>query len=299
MIERIHFHRFLLQENEFPQGAAAFETVDNVVRESFQRIQIECPVADDVLCLLGKVRENCPPVGVFSLFHQNGEPYQYLPQFLNAPFLDFLDHPSMMADIVRKIENKFERHDISHIAIPSLLNIEYLWYTIKDRSDFKKMKYHIGLGSNIGERKKNLERAVALLEENGIRVIQKSSVYETSPVGVLEQSWFLNQVIEVQTDRDPQTLLRIAKGIEKRMGRTPAVAKGPRCIDIDILLAENKIVRTGSLCIPHPELANRNFVLLPLKEIAHDTVHPVFKTTIGDLWQKSKDSSIVRFYMPA
>ncbi len=161
------------------------------------------------------------------------------------------------------------------------------------------MKYHIGLGSNIGERKTNLAQAVVLLEENGIRVIKKSSVYETSPVGILEQPWFLNQVIEVQTEADPQALLRVAKGIEKRMGRVPAGAKGPRCIDIDILLAENKVVRTGRLSIPHPELANRNFVLIPLKEIACDTVHPVFKIKIGDLWRKSKDSSIVRFYMPA
>lgn len=161
------------------------------------------------------------------------------------------------------------------------------------------MKYHIGLGSNIGERKNNLARALALLEENGIRVIKKSNIYETSPVGMLEQPWFLNQVIEVQTEADPQALLRVVKTIEKRMGRAPAAAKGPRCIDIDILLAENKIVRTARLNIPHPELAHRNFVLLPLKEIACETVHPVFKTKIGDLWRKSKDSSIVRFYMPA
>lgn len=161
------------------------------------------------------------------------------------------------------------------------------------------MKYHIGLGSNIGERKKNLAQAIALLQENGIRIVARSSVYETSPVGEREQPWFLNQVIEVQTESDPRSLLRLVKRIEKQMGRTPAVPKGPRCIDIDILLAENRIVRTQSLTIPHPELANRNFVLFPLKEIAWDTVHPVLKEKIGDLWRKSKDRSIVRFYMPA
>jgi 2-amino-4-hydroxy-6-hydroxymethyldihydropteridine diphosphokinase len=163
----------------------------------------------------------------------------------------------------------------------------------------KKMKYHIGLGSNIGERKKNLAQAIALLQEKGIRIVERSSVYETSPVGEREQPWFLNQVIEVQTDSDPGSLLRLVKSIEKQMGRKPDASKGPRCIDIDILLAENRIVSTQRLTIPHPELANRNFVLFPLKEIACDTVHPVLKEKIGDLWRESKDRSIVRFYMPA
>ena len=161
------------------------------------------------------------------------------------------------------------------------------------------MKYFISLGSNIGEREKNLAQAIELLEKKGVKILKKSSIYETSPVGNKEQPWFLNQVLEVRSDSKPKTFLRLVLSIEKRMGRTRMVPRGPRCLDIDILLAEDKIVHSEVLTIPHPELANRNFVLLPLKEIAHDTIHPVLKETIGDLWLKSKDRSIVRSYIPA
>jgi len=161
------------------------------------------------------------------------------------------------------------------------------------------MKYYISLGSNIGEREKNLAQAISLLKKNGVQIVKKSAIYETSPVGVTEQPWFLNQVIEVRTESEPRSFLQSVKEIEKKMGRTCHISKGPRCIDIDILLAENRIVRSVELNIPHPELANRNFVLLPLKEIASDTIHPVLKLKIGDLWQNSKDKSIVKFYVPA
>jgi len=158
------------------------------------------------------------------------------------------------------------------------------------------MKYHIGLGSNIGERKKNLERAVILLKKNGVQIISESSIYETSPVGYSEQPWFLNQVLEIQAELDPKAFLRMVKEIEKKMGRILTRSKGPRCIDIDILLAENIIVQSKELIIPHPELAKRNFVLVPLKEIANVTVHPILNEKVGDLWRKSKDRSIVRLF---
>jgi 2-amino-4-hydroxy-6-hydroxymethyldihydropteridine diphosphokinase len=161
------------------------------------------------------------------------------------------------------------------------------------------MKYHIGLGSNIGEREENLAQAIELLKKNGVNILKKSSIYETSPVGNKEQPWFLNQVLEVQSDSDPKALLRLVLGIEKKMGRTRKTPKGPRCMDIDILLAEDEIVQSPDLSIPHPEMANRNFVLVPLKEIAYDTIHPVLKEKIGDLWLNSKDRSIVRPYVPA
>jgi 2-amino-4-hydroxy-6-hydroxymethyldihydropteridine diphosphokinase len=159
------------------------------------------------------------------------------------------------------------------------------------------MKYHVGLGSNIGKRKKNLEKAISLLKKSGVQIIKKSAIYETSPVGEADQSWFLNQVLEVQTESEPKSFLRLE--IEKRMGRIPTSPKGPRCIDIDILLAEKLILRSKGLEIPHPELTNRNFVLVPLKEIAHDAIHPVFNEKIGDLSKKSSDQSIVRLYKPA
>lgn len=161
------------------------------------------------------------------------------------------------------------------------------------------MKYHIGLGSNIGEREKNLAQAIMLLKKNGVNIVKKSSIYETSPVGDTEQPWFLNQVLEVQTYLEPRAFLRLVLGIEKRMGRTRTTPKGPRCMDIDILLAENKIVQSEDLNIPHPEMANRNFVLVPLKEIAFDAIHPIPEEKIGDMWHRSKDRSIVRPYVPA
>ena len=156
------------------------------------------------------------------------------------------------------------------------------------------MKYHICLGSNIGERRKNLARAVVLLRQNGVSILRKSSIYETSPVGNTNQPWFLNQALEVQSEAEPKAFLCLVQGIEKKMGRTRTTLKGPRCIDIDILLAEDRIIHSEELIIPHPEMANRNFVLGPLKEIAFDTIHPEFKEKIGDLWCKSKDISIIR-----
>lgn len=159
------------------------------------------------------------------------------------------------------------------------------------------MKYHISLGSNIGEREKNLGQSILLLKKNGVQIVRKSSIYETSPVGMTEQPWFLNQVLEIQTELEPEALLELVKKIEKHMGRTSAPPKGPRCIDIDILLAENEIVDQGDLVIPHPEMAKRNFVLVPLNEIANDVFHPVLQEKIGILWQKSKDTSIVKLYV--
>jgi 2-amino-4-hydroxy-6-hydroxymethyldihydropteridine diphosphokinase len=160
------------------------------------------------------------------------------------------------------------------------------------------MKYHICLGSNLGERKENLVQALFLLEKNEVKIVKESSIYETSPVGKTDQPWFLNQVVEMQTELEPKPFLRMVKAIENKMGRIRTIPKGPRCIDIDILLAENRIVRSMDLIIPHPEIAERNFVLVPLKEIAFETVHPVLNEKIGDLWRKSKDRSIVKLYVP-
>lgn len=156
------------------------------------------------------------------------------------------------------------------------------------------MKYHIGLGSNIGDREQNLEQAIVLLKKKGVKILKKSSIYKTSPVGDMEQPWFLNQVLEVQFESEPRAFLQLILSIETEMGRVRTVAQGPRCIDIDILLAEDRIVHSADLHIPHPELVNRNFVLVPLKEIAFDAMHPELKKKIGDLWRMSKDLSSVK-----
>lgn len=161
------------------------------------------------------------------------------------------------------------------------------------------MTYFLCLGSNIGDRKKNLAQAISLMKKNAVQIIKRSAIYETSPIGIVEQPWFLNQVLQIQTVLEPRPLLLLLKKVEKKIGRTTGFPKGPRCIDIDILLAESRIVRSKVLIVPHPELANRNFVLLPLSEIAGDFRHPVLKETIEDLRRKSKDKSVVRLYEPA
>jgi 2-amino-4-hydroxy-6-hydroxymethyldihydropteridine diphosphokinase len=156
------------------------------------------------------------------------------------------------------------------------------------------MKYFLCLGSNLGARSKNLEKALFLVEKKGSRIIKKSSVYETEPVDSPPQPWFFNQVVEISSKLDPMGLLRVIKKIEQQMGRKSTSRNEPRIIDIDILLAENAVIRTEKLDIPHPRMEKRNFVLIPFNEISPKTVHPLLKASIEDLRKKSKDHSAVR-----
>jgi 2-amino-4-hydroxy-6-hydroxymethyldihydropteridine diphosphokinase len=155
------------------------------------------------------------------------------------------------------------------------------------------MIYFIGLGSNIGLPRRNLVRARRLLEKAGVVTLRASSIYHTEPVGFPDQPWFLNQVLKVRTGLKPQDLLDLAKSIEKKMRRVPAANMGPRSIDIDLLLAENTVLDSPELTLPHPHLAVRNFVLVPLREIAPRAVHPVLKKTVGELARESPDASAV------
>jgi 2-amino-4-hydroxy-6-hydroxymethyldihydropteridine diphosphokinase len=160
------------------------------------------------------------------------------------------------------------------------------------------MRYFLSLGSNLGDKRKNMAQALALLTQKEVKILRASSLYRTQPVGYTEQLWFYNQVIEVSSSLNPYDLLRLIKGIEKRMGRKPTRPSGPRPIDIDILLAEDCIIRTKRLTIPHPRMQKRNFVLVPFKEMSPGTTHPVLKKTISELWKKSTDSSVVRKLKP-
>jgi len=154
--------------------------------------------------------------------------------------------------------------------------------------------YHLSLGSNLGKRAANLARAVRLLAEHGVDVVKASSIYETEPVDNRDQPWFLNQVLEVRSEWDPPSLLRLTKSIEAAMKRIPTLPKGPRTIDIDILLAGDLIIGTPELVGPHPGLARRNFVLVPFGEIAPEIRHPVLGKTIRELALESTDPSRVK-----
>lgn len=144
-------------------------------------------------------------------------------------------------------------------------------------------KVYIGVGSNLGERRKNCFRALELLEKEKIFIKKKSSFYETEPWGIKDQPMFLNMVLEIETDLKPQELLQIIKKIEKKAGREKTYPWGPRAIDLDILLFDNIIINDDNLKIPHPLMCERDFVLRPLCEIAPYKLHPVLQLTIEEL----------------
>jgi 2-amino-4-hydroxy-6-hydroxymethyldihydropteridine diphosphokinase len=139
---------------------------------------------------------------------------------------------------------------------------------------------YLGLGSNIGDREQNLREALAKLAAPDLRVARLSSVYETEPVGFAAQRWFLNLVVEIETDLFPMQLLSRTAKIEQALGRARTVKNGPRTLDIDILLYGRAVVRSAKLEIPHPRMAERRFVLAPLAELAPDLRHPVTHQSI-------------------
>jgi 2-amino-4-hydroxy-6-hydroxymethyldihydropteridine diphosphokinase len=154
----------------------------------------------------------------------------------------------------------------------------------------------IALGSNLdsdfGDRQANLEQAVGLIAELG-EVTGVSSFYDTEPEGVLEQPRFLNGTLLIETDLEPVALLRELLTVERAMGRDRAssVAKGPRVIDLDLLLYADRewgdvVMETEELTLPHPAMQERRFVLEPLKEIAPEWVHPVLGLTVGELLER-------------
>ena len=171
---------------------------------------------------------------------------------------------------------------------------------------------YLGLGSNLGERRKNLERAAELLfrspsepldhgrlkSHGHLRLLRSSSVYETAPWGYANQPDFLNCVLEVETGLTPDRLLDITQGVEREMGREWSLRYGPRVIDLDILFYGAIIIEQANLQIPHPRLHQRAFVLAPLAELAPELTHPVVGLTAQELTDKVDGKGGVKLWGP-
>ncbi len=156
-----------------------------------------------------------------------------------------------------------------------------------------KKRVYLGLGSNLGDRRAHLERALGEMRALGIEVLRVSSLYESEPVDWSEQPWFLNCVVEAETEHMPRQLLHKLQCIELRLGRRRSARRGPRTIDIDILLFGEHVMDTEELTIPHPRLARRRFVLEPLRELAADLRHPLSRRTMAELLAEVPDRTRV------
>lgn len=157
----------------------------------------------------------------------------------------------------------------------------------------------LSLGSNLGDREANIARAIAMLEERGVHVARQSALYETEPLDVQDGGWFLNAAVEAKTDLGPTELMRCLLEIERALGRerseeTTGGPKKSRTIDLDILLYGAGAVRAAGVEIPHPRMAQRKFVLIPLAEIAPNVEHPVLRQTISELLHATNDRSKVQ-----
>jgi 2-amino-4-hydroxy-6-hydroxymethyldihydropteridine diphosphokinase len=154
---------------------------------------------------------------------------------------------------------------------------------------------YLGIGSNIGDKQGNITSALCRISEI-CEVKKKSRMYLTEPVGNIEQDWFLNCVVEIQTEIEPKHLLSSFKSIERKLGRAKNVKNGPRIIDIDILFYGNNIVNTKNLVIPHPLLHERLFVLQPMIDLNPDFIHPVLKKSIQELYKNHLGKEKVLLY---
>ena len=155
-------------------------------------------------------------------------------------------------------------------------------------------KAYLLIGGNLGDRSKNLNEAIESIARECGKIIKQSSLYETAAWGKTDQSAFLNQALVLQTELTPAELMNKLLDIEEKMGRQRKEKNDPRIIDIDILFFDNEILDTKFLTLPHPQIQNRRFALVPLKEIAADLVHPIFMKTISTLLKECPDKLDVK-----
>jgi 2-amino-4-hydroxy-6-hydroxymethyldihydropteridine diphosphokinase len=151
---------------------------------------------------------------------------------------------------------------------------------------------YLSLGSNLGDREANLRAAIERLGAPDLHILRVSPTYETEPVDNTDQRWFLNLVVEAETDLFPLQLLARAQKIEHALGRARTVPKGPRTIDIDILFYAAAVMHTGKLEIPHPRLSERRFVLAPLHDLAPDLRHPVSRSTVAEMLRAAPPAAV-------
>jgi 2-amino-4-hydroxy-6-hydroxymethyldihydropteridine diphosphokinase len=154
---------------------------------------------------------------------------------------------------------------------------------------------YIGIGSNLGDKLHQCEKAISeILKIDCHKLLAKSSLFKTQPIGYTSQDWFVNGVIKIETDLDAPDLFRTLKTIESQLGRTETFRWGPRTIDLDILFFDDAEIHTGELQIPHPQIQNRQFVLIPLAEIDRHFIHPVLKKPIQELLNNCKEDQGVQ-----
>lgn len=149
---------------------------------------------------------------------------------------------------------------------------------------------YISFGSNIGDRKKAIEAALDLINQNQMKITKRSKIYETEPYGYTDQPIFLNGAVEVETELNCREVLERLLNIEKEVGRVRKFKWGPRLIDLDIIFFNDEIYDEENLKVPHVDMQNRDFVLKPLNELCPDFIHPVFKKTIKELLEDLKMS---------
>ncbi|MGQ9508529.1 MAG: 2-amino-4-hydroxy-6-hydroxymethyldihydropteridine diphosphokinase [Thermodesulfobacteriota bacterium] len=148
---------------------------------------------------------------------------------------------------------------------------------------------YIGIGSNLGDKIGQCQRAISkVLKIPGHRLLAQSSLYRTQPLDYLEQDWFVNGVIKIETNLTPFELFNMMKEIEFKMGRKKTFPGGPRVIDLDLLFYDDQIIQTDELQIPHPRLIGRQFVLYPLMDIDPFLVHPILRKTVKELLSEIK-----------